>query len=86
MAKPIAVIKVDMESDFGNGQKVNLSEICKALENKIGNDYYVFAVPLRVPYNSEPIQFQVFHEKDFTEIKYQELKKIIEQSLQSIKK
>ena len=32
----------------------------------------------------EPMQFQVFHEKDFTEIQYEELKKIITENIKQI--
>lgn len=78
MAKPICVIKVNMEADFGNGQKANLRTLRDAFDEKL-NGYHVFVLPLKFNYEEpqELFVFQVFYEKDFTEIQYEELKKII---------
>jgi hypothetical protein len=81
-AKPICVIKVDLGrlspkpdvSDF-------LPEFGKACIDKMP-DYHVFVIPQDDFEDSHDVlEFQVFYEKDFTELQYQELKKIIEDSL-----
>ncbi len=41
-------------------------------------DYYWFVLP---DYDATRIELEVFYEKNFTEIQYQELKEIIEESL-----
>jgi hypothetical protein len=80
--KPICVIKVDMETDFGNGQKANLN-ILRELFAKMLNDYHVFVIPAIHNYEigTELFTFQVFYEKDFTEIQYEELKQLITDSI-----
>ena len=82
MAKPICIIKVDMEADFGGGKRANLYEWGKIFEERLP-DYHVFVISQ--PYDSsEPKEvfiFQVFYEKDFTEIDYNGLKEIINRSL-----
>ncbi len=85
MSKPICVIKIDENTSLGmSGQKINIRRVQEFMEAKL-NDYHVFVIPILSPteYSLEPIQFQVFYEKDFTEIQYAELKKIITDSLES---
>jgi hypothetical protein len=82
MAKPICVIKVDTV-------EVNkpLYEIQDEVQATL-SDYWVFAVPFEQgkDENFEPIRFQVFYEKDFTKIQYEELKAIINDSINTTKK
>jgi hypothetical protein len=76
MAKPICVIKIDRTGAY-NG--LSLHEVQKGMEEKMP-DYYVFVLPFEQSYVNnydEPIQLQVFHEKDLTEIQYEELKKLV---------
>jgi len=74
MAKPICVVKVDHQiTEVGDGRK--MYEMQRNLEERMF-DYHVFVIPFDSN-GSDTIQFQVFHEKDFTEIQYQELKGLI---------
>lgn len=59
-----------------------LNEVQKGMEEKMP-DYYVFVLPFEQSFDAfdEPIQIQVFHEKDFTEIQYEGLKKLVMDSL-----
>jgi len=87
MPKPICVIKVDMQSDFGTGEKANLYKLMIAFEERLP-DYHVFVIP-QADTPEEPkerVEFEVFCEKDFTEIQYKELKDIITDSLKNKKK
>ncbi len=71
MAKPIFVVETPMmqtQEEFVNTQKV--------LENKL-NDYHV----LMVQANVDDFNFKVFYDKDFTEINYDELRKLIKEKL-----
>lgn len=85
-AKPICVVKIDMSADFGGGTKPSLYNLYDAVNGKIGDEYHVFVIPAKIDYENsvEPITFEVFYEKDFTEIQYQELKKIITDSIQQV--
>ena len=87
MAKPICVIYYFPESLVGRGKLPTISEMNEFFEKKF-LDYYTLAIP---SYQSadgscEDLRLQVFHEKDFTEIQYAELKKLIEDSLEQMKK
>tara|TARA_X000001382_G_scaffold129932_1_gene123247 strand:+ start:38 stop:256 length:219 start_codon:yes stop_codon:yes gene_type:complete len=71
MAKPILIVEAPMmqtREEFVNTQK--------ALEDKL-NDYHVLIVPTNV----DDFNFKVFYDKDFTEINYDELKKLIKEKL-----
>lgn len=72
--KPICLIKVDRS----NGRFIEISEMQQYFSTKM-RDYYVLVVPFEQPEDEydEPIRLQVFYEKDFTEAKYEELKKIV---------
>ena len=85
MSKPIVVIKIDQEADLGNGRSFysEHSHIQKFLDDKLG-DYHVFVVPVGGR-PDEAISLQVFYEKDFTEIQYQELKQMVLDSIQKEK-
>lgn len=83
MAKPICLVKVDNhKANF-----LGIYEIQQLLDNRL-NDYHVLVVPFEQPEDEydEPIQVQVFYEKDFTEIQYDELKKIISETLLNFNK
>jgi len=67
MAKPIIVIKapyINMEQ---------LASVNKSIGDDVRKDYYVFVINS----NSNDWQFECFYEKDFNEVKYEELKKQI---------
>lgn len=74
MAKPICLIKIDTRN-MGSG-RIDLYETLKFVGEKMP-DYHVFAVPFTDEDENEPVQMQVFYEKDFTDIQYEELKKLI---------
>jgi len=82
MAKPICVIKVDNS----NGEFSSIYDIQEALEAKL-NDYHVMTVPFNHPEATEayePIQVQVFHEKDFSEAEFSEIKNMISEAIKSL--
>ncbi len=68
--------------EMNNGVKISIKEITEVFVEQLP-DYHVFCFPSwRSSDEMEgAIEFKVFHEKDFTEIQYEELKKIIEDSL-----
>jgi hypothetical protein len=71
MAKPILIVEAPMmqtHEEFANVQKV--------LEKKL-NDYHVLMVQMDV----NNFNFKVFYDKDFTEINYNELRKLINEKL-----
>ncbi len=72
MTKPIFIVEAPVmrtNEEFVNVQKV--------LENKLNDDYYV----LMVQTNGDDFNFKVFYDKDFTEINYDELKKLINEKI-----
>jgi hypothetical protein len=82
MAKPICVIKLDLQ----HKPFLDLAEIQELLEARF-TDYHVLVVPFAQPEDEhyEPYQVQVFYEKDFDEVKYEELKKIVSDAVLSKK-
>jgi hypothetical protein len=73
MPKPICVISLPETSD---GIKTSW-EVCRDLMDyyeKAKPDYHWFVIPDEKLYT---LHFQVFFEKDFTEIQYKELKEMI---------
>jgi len=83
MAKPICVIKVDNRMQDSRGI-APIYEVQRLLDERL-SDYHVLVVPFEQPQDEyyEPMQVQVFHEKDFTEIQYEELKRLVMESLPS---
>ena len=76
MAKPIFIVEapdLQTQEDLVNTQKV--------LENKL-NDYHVLVVQTNV----NDFNFNVFYDKDFTEINYDELRKLIKEKLKQLLK
>tara|TARA_R110000737_G_scaffold295887_2_gene302527 strand:- start:44 stop:262 length:219 start_codon:yes stop_codon:yes gene_type:complete len=71
MAKPIFIV----ESPMMQTQE-EFAKIEEVLKNKL-NDYHL----LMVQANVDDFNFKVFYEKDFTEIKYDELRKLIKEKL-----
>lgn len=81
MAKPICIIKYDVERVCDSGRMPKMYEINEAFETKFP-DYYVFAFPSDSL--DDVFDVNVFHEKDFTDVQYEELKGIIEESIKEI--
>lgn len=80
MAKPICVIKYNADRlSLGNGEKQNVANVNNVFQDRF-TDYQIFAYPENL--DEELFQFQVFHEKDFTEIQYEELKKLITEAIE----
>lgn len=73
MAKPIFIIELPELDDY----YPKIDGIREVISSKL-EDYYVlvFVNPLL-----EEVKFQVFYEKDFNEIKFEELKQIIIEKL-----
>ncbi len=96
MAKPICVIYLPFNFELGNGRDNAPSELMKALNGNFGEpksdsrieysdywkDYYWFSF---FKDGIDAPEFKVFHEKDFTDIQYQELKSMIETQLEEMK-
>lgn len=81
MAKPICVVKVDnIYLQF-----TELYKIQELLDGRL-TDYHVLVVPFKRPGDEyyEPMQIQVFYEKDFTEIQHKELKQIVSDAISTI--
>lgn len=73
----MVIINIDFDSIFPDRSKGYL-DTQTIMENKF-NDYHVLVVPV---YHADvAMTVQVFHEKDFTEVQYEELKKIISNSM-----
>ena len=69
MAKPIFIVTVP------ESLKENFDSISHYLNNEI-KDYHCITILSNV----EDFKFQVFYEKDFNEVKYEELKQIVKEN------
>jgi hypothetical protein len=72
MAKPIFLVALPHEAAD------KIQDIQKSLENQL-TDYY----PLIYIHNKDEIEFRAVYEKDFDEIKFEELKEIVRGSVLS---
>lgn len=81
MAKPIAVIFIPADLTEPDGIKVTWADCTKTTKKleKDKPDYHWFVL---LQNDISGVQFHVFYEKDFTEIQYAELKKIIEDAVE----
>jgi hypothetical protein len=75
-AKPIFIIRVPKRF------LKDIAETQNELQKTIGKDYYILI--LCDEFNSDKVEFECFHEKDFNEVKYEELKQIVEDRLRCI--
>lgn len=69
--KPIFLAGIPFNGDAKD--LIKLEGIASSFKSKIGDEYHVLVYTTGL---SEPT-FQVFYEKDFNEVKYEELKAII---------
>jgi hypothetical protein len=76
MAKPIFTIDIPNINNVEDHQ-----EIQEYLQRKF-NDYYVLVYST----DKEEIEFKCFFEKDFNEVKFEELKKIVSDNFNKINK
>lgn len=84
MAKPICVVKAILEQLRPTDQDA-LTEFNIVLSEKMP-DYHVFVLPQEDMENyHDVLEFQVFYDKDFTPIQYEELRKLIEDTLKAQK-
>lgn len=82
MTKPICLLKFNEDRIALSRPMLALSELFEIF-SKLMPDYHVLCTYVD---NLEALfDVQVFHEKDFTEIQYEELKKLIENSINSRK-
>jgi len=73
MAKPILVVNYCIDGLSQESSVRNLKALQEALKNsEIHDDYFVFMLPVK-----SDSHVQVFYDKDFDEIKYEDLKEII---------
>lgn len=80
MAKPIAVIRIP--EDAFRVERWTWKD-CDGIQRHLTEnkpDYHWFVL---LTSEHKEMVFEVFHEKDFTEIQYDELKKMIEEKLKS---
>lgn len=84
--KPICVVYYLPDLLTTNGEIKNVGHVNEALKNMFP-DYYVLAVPSHQSADGscEDIRLQVFYEKDFTEIQFQELQTLIINSINDLK-
>jgi len=73
MPKPIIVIKLELEVLRGDLDNLLIME---DIYSKRFHDYHVLCVPVRTN-SDEPVLLQVFYEKNFSQIRFEELKKYI---------
>ena len=73
MAKPILVITIQS----GESEQ-SASAIQKIVKKTVDNEYHVIVVSVDI---EQAPKFEVFYEKDFNEVKYEELKSIITNKL-----
>lgn len=81
--KPIVVIYYYQELLVTNGgKKMGITEVNEIFKEMFP-EYYTLAIPsnLSTDGSCEDIRLQVFYEKDFTPIQYEELKKMVQESL-----
>jgi len=95
-AKPIVVIYLPDNFVIGNGRSDAPMELMRALNGNFGEkelnsriqysdywqQYYWFCF---TKYDILEPEFKVFYPKDFTEIQYEELKKMVEDGINSLK-
>jgi hypothetical protein len=83
MAKPICLVTID------SGERKDAWELCADLREVYESrmpDYHIFVIPNFISEGPIPaMHLQVFYEKDFTEIQYEELKAMIENSIKEFK-
>lgn len=85
--KPICVVKISrgaMDGMNKSGRVTSYGEMSYDM-NKMMPDYYVFVLPAKETPKEpqEEFEFQVFYEKDFTDIQYQELKELITEQIKT---
>jgi hypothetical protein len=73
MPKPIFLIGVPREHNTANDLRLIQNDI----SNTIKGEYYV----LVYSHFKKEIEFKVFYEKDFDEVKYEELKQIVKDAV-----
>lgn len=79
MAKPILVINYCIDGMSMSMAVKNLHELQKVVSESNANDeYFTFLLPVRSDSN-----IQVFYDKDLNDIKYEELKQMIETKMKS---
>ena len=75
--KPKPILVISLGQFVANDEVDSISEAIK--RTGVEQDYYVLVTFLNT--NEPLVDFQVFYEKDFDEVKYEELKKIIKGGL-----
>jgi len=83
-AKPICVVYIPSDI-MGDGRRLINMKDCEAMAKNFEEtkpDYHWFIFPDN---EYERIEFKTFYEKDFTPVHYEELKKIITDSINNTK-
>ena len=79
-AKPICIMRLP-DTLMAPGRRHIDYSVCFEIQTDLQKekpDYYWFVI---IDYEIKSIKFEVFYAKDFTEIQFEELKKIIEDSI-----
>ena len=74
MKSPKPIVTVALPSN------VNLEELHN-IKGRIGNQLTDYHVLVYQSFSSKEVEIKVFYEKDFNEVKYEELKQIIKDSV-----
>jgi hypothetical protein len=72
--KPILVVKFPIESITRESHDATVKEV----ERAVNNEYHILLVR---NFEGKEIEFQAFYEKDMADVKFEELKEIINESL-----
>jgi len=70
--KPIFLVGTPIQGDVFEDQ-YHVKNLANLIKSKIGDEYHVLVYGTGLA----ELKFQVFYEKDFNEVKYEELKAII---------
>lgn len=74
--KPIFTIGLTSRTSL-----LEVRETQTLVESRMKDDYHVLTY---IQPNSEEVKFEVFYEKDFNEVKYEELKEIVRKKLNNV--
>lgn len=80
MAKPIFLIAVPYVSENFEQYIQNVQQKIQHVSEQL-SDYHV----LYYVHRGEELTFQTFYEKDFNQIKYEELKQMIQEKIENLK-
>jgi predicted DNA-binding protein YlxM (UPF0122 family) len=80
MAKPIFIVEIPEEDvqPAKFGEENAFSKLAESLQETFKDEYYVLVVTTKT---KADVDFRVFYEKDFNDVKFEELKEVVRQSI-----